>query len=42
VLDQYELRAKLLHEPHLILRETIKQRAAEAPATLAGWLHLAG
>jgi hypothetical protein len=33
VLDEYELRAKLLHQAHLVLRELIEQRAADAPAT---------
>jgi hypothetical protein len=32
VLDQYELRAKLLHQAHLVLRELIAQRAANAQA----------
>jgi hypothetical protein len=30
VLDQYELRAKLLHQAHLVLRNLIGQQAADA------------
>jgi hypothetical protein len=30
VLDQYELRAKLLHQAHLVLRELIDERRADA------------
>ena len=30
VLDEYELRAKLLHEAHLVLRNLIGQQAADA------------
>jgi hypothetical protein len=30
VLDQYELRAKLLHEGHLVLRKLIAERQTQA------------